>query len=146
MRLLFHLILVGWLLGNTRCEPPTRGCLDIEATNLDVSADAPCEDDCCTYPQLVLTVNQEYNGAIWRPDSAYQNDLGYWFRIRSIVFYLSDFTFFQNGTSYQITDSLRMKVYNVAVDTTEAVFLDDVQLVRRIPTCLLYTSPSPRDS
>jgi len=134
MRLLFHLILVGWLLGNTRCEPPTRGCLDIEATNLDVSADAPCEDDCCTYPQLVLTVNQEYNGAIWRPDSAYQNDLGYWFRIRSIVFYLSDFTFFQNGTSYQITDSLRMKVYNVAVDTTEAVFLDDVQLVRRIPT------------
>lgn len=134
MRLLLCLVAAVWLLGATGCEPPTRGCLDIEATNLDVSADAPCEDGCCVYPQLILTVNQEYDGSIWRPDTAYQNDLGQWFRVRSIAFYLSDFSFYQNGIPYGVADSLRMQTFGVQEDTINQAFATDVLLIRRIPT------------
>ncbi|MCC6726280.1 MAG: hypothetical protein IT258_17365 [Saprospiraceae bacterium] len=46
----FILILLGALAG---CYEPTEGCLDIDGTNYDPSADDPCSD-CCTYPSLSL--------------------------------------------------------------------------------------------
>lgn len=114
------------------CESPERGCLDVEATNFDVSADKPCEDDCCKYPQLVLAVNQEFNGAIWKQDTAYRNDLGKWFRIKSISYYLSDIKLTQNGEAYTVSDSVQMRVFGAnAGDTLTDYFTDDYLLVRR---------------
>lgn len=114
------------------CEAPQRGCLDIEATNLNVAADKPCEDGCCKYPNLIISVNQEYNSAIWKTDTAYSNDLGQWFRIKSVVFYLSDIVLTQQGSPYQTDDVITLKRLSGA-DTTTQVFTDDFLLIRRTP-------------
>ena len=115
-----------------QCESPTRGCLDIEATNFAFSADKPCEDGCCTYPNLVLVFNQEFDGQVWRPDSVYTNSLGQLFVIKSTSFYYSNFELEQQGQRFRITDSLDLKTLN-GLDTATVSFLDDVVLCRRIP-------------
>lgn len=116
------------------CESPTRGCLDVEATNFDVSSDKPCKDDCCTYPDLVCLVSQEFGGVVWKQDTVYTNDMGLEFRIKSVAFYLSGFELGQNGTFYQVADSVKMKVFgNGIADTLEQYFTDDFLLIRRVP-------------
>jgi hypothetical protein len=121
-----------------QCDAPTRGCLDIEATNFEFTADKPCEDECCKYPNLIVVINQEYVDSVFKENKAYKNDLNQWFRIKSAAFYLSDFKLQQQGTLYQISDSLRTSVFGVAAtDTLAKVFLNDVVLARRIP--LEYT-------
>ena len=116
------------------CESPSRGCLDIEATNFDVSSDKPCKDDCCKYPNLVCSVSQKFGGVLWKQDTAYINDLGLHFRIKSVAFYLSGFELGQGGTFYQTTDSVKMKVFGSGpADTVAQYFRDDYLLVRRVP-------------
>jgi hypothetical protein len=39
------------------CQPPSKGCLDVKATNFDVTATVSCVDNCCTYPNLTLQTN-----------------------------------------------------------------------------------------
>ncbi len=117
-----------------QCEAPTRGCLDIEATNFEFTADKPCEDECCKYPNLVVVINQEYENTFFQENKVYQNDLNQWFRIKSAAFYLSDFKLQQQGEFYPISDSLRTSVFGAtAADTIDKVFLDDIILARRIP-------------
>lgn len=124
----------GLMLLLASCESPTRGCLDIEATNLDVSADKPCKDDCCTYPDLICNVNQVFDGQSWVQDNLYQNDHGDSFRIKSVAFYLSGFQLSKGGTDYRITDTVTMKVFGTNPgDTLEEKFIDDYVLVKRFP-------------
>lgn len=116
------------------CESPTRGCLDIEATNLDVSADKPCKDDCCTYPDLICNISQVFDGETWKQDDVDTNDLGQVFRIKDVAFYLSGFQLSKAGVDYFTTDSVAMKVFGPGTgDTLDARFRDDYVLVRRFP-------------
>jgi hypothetical protein len=117
-----------------QCDAPTRGCLDIEATNFEFTADKPCEDECCIFPNLMVVINQEYENTIFKENEVYKNDLNQWFRIKSAAFYLSDFKLQQQGIQYLISDSLRTSVFGSgATDTIAQTFLDDVVLARRIP-------------
>ena len=121
------LMLVPLLL--TSCFEPKKACLDIEAANFDASAD---EDCCCIYPKLKLTVVQNYDTLTYKPDSAYVNDLGQQFRIRSIVFYLSDFQLIQNGATYTVSDTVSLRVFGPNPgDTMSHTFTDDFLLIRR---------------
>lgn len=129
MRRCFPILLLSVLFLLPACFEPKEGCLDIAATNFDAQAD---EDCCCTYPQLLLSVDQVYDTLLFRNDSAYVSDDGHWFRIHSVAFYLSDFQLFQNGAAFQTSDTLRLKTL-AGSDTLEQVFTDDFLLVRRSP-------------
>lgn len=120
-------------MGLLACDPNVEGCLDAESTNFDVSADKPC-DACCTSPRLVIQVFQEFGaGVVWRPDSAYNNDLNQPFRINSVAFYLSDFQLTQNNEVFRPFDTLQFKVFDaVGGDTTKQTLSNDILLARRV--------------
>jgi len=131
LHFLFAALVAALLLSS--CFEPVKGCLDIEATNFDASADNDC---CCKYPQLVLSIDNAYDTLVWKPDTAYQNNLGQWFRIRNIVFYLSDMSLTQNGTALQVSDTVNLFHYPspTSGDTVQSSYTDDFLLVRRVPT------------
>jgi hypothetical protein len=104
----------------------------VEATNLELSADKPCEDDCCKYPKLVIAFNQNFGDKVWKPDTPYVNDLGQLFVIRSASFLLSDFSLSQGGTTYTISDSLELKWLD-GTDTLDWFFRNDFMVGRRLP-------------
>lgn len=111
------------------CFEPKKACLDIEAANFDASADKDC---CCVYPKLKLLVTQNYNDTTFKTSEVYSNNLGQLFRIKSIVFYLSDFQLIQGGTTYAVSDTLSLRKFGANPgDTLTQIFTDDFLLIRR---------------
>ena len=113
----------------TACFEPREGCLDIAATNFDAGVDKDC---CCVYPSLILTVNQVFDTMLFRNDLLYPASNGQLFRIKSVVFYLSDFQLFQNGEAFSVSDTLTLNTF-LGSDTSSQLFTNDFQLVRRTP-------------
>ena len=123
------------------CFEPREGCLDIAAVNFNASADKDC---CCRYPSLVLSVEQMYDTLLFRQDSVYVGTNGELFRIKKILFYLSDFQLIKAGELYQVSDTVHLQSYGSTLqDTIEETFRDDVLLVRRTPVD--YTIGSLRE-
>lgn len=83
------------------CTEPTEGCLDIAATNFDVSADDECPT-CCTYPTLKLTFLHQFVPKS-NPDTFYTfkygvpyespKNFGKQFFIDRIQYFISNFHF-----------------------------------------------------
>jgi hypothetical protein len=74
------------------CTEPTEGCLDLRATNFDVTASKDCKKNCqCTYPFLVVSTNYWGDTSSFSFNKTYKNNKGDSFRILSAQFYLSDF-------------------------------------------------------
>lgn len=116
----------------TACNEPRKACLDINATNFDAAAD---EDCCCEYPQLRIdSLLPRFGTLVWKPDTAYQYSPGKWFRMKSIVYYLSGFQAFQNGTPVTVSDTLPFKTWGAGGDTSQTTFVNDFQLIRRSST------------
>ena len=125
----FCLLLLAFV--QTACFEPKKACLDIDATNFDASAD---EDCCCEYPQLLMNAVQRYDTLQYLPDSLYAGKDGRLFRIKKVIFYLSDFQLFQNGGIVTVSDSVNLKTYAATGnDTISRTFTDDFVLVRRAP-------------
>jgi hypothetical protein len=127
MRLAILLLCTAFSLSS--CFEPKEGCLDIAATNFDAAADKDC---CCEYPKLVLTVNQVYDTLLFRNDSLYPDAQGRLFRIKSVAFYLSEFELKQNGSPFNVSDTLTLATLE-GVDTSSRLFINDFLLVRRTP-------------
>lgn len=114
------------------CNEPRKACLDIEATNFDAAAD---EDCCCEYPQLRIdSLLPRFGTLVWKPDTAYEYSPGKWFRMKSIVYYLSDIQLYQNSVPIAISDTLPFKSWGPAGDTADITLINDFQLVRRSST------------
>ena len=126
------LLLLGLLIVvQNACFEPQSGCLDIAATNFNASADKNC---CCRYPNLVLSVDQVYDTLVYRQDELYPGTGGHLFRIKSLAFYLSEFTLIKDGLPFVMEDSVALKTYGpTGNDTLVQPFIDDVVLVRRTP-------------
>lgn len=99
------------------CYEPKEGCLDIEATNYDVSADDPCPD-CCTYPSLSLQF-QHYVTLATEPDTSYAMkygtrypsplDTNHLFYLDRGRFFVSDLRLVRaNGEEFGILDSVAL--------------------------------------
>lgn len=118
------------ILFQTACFEPQEGCLEVEATNFDASADKDC---CCEYPQLVLDVVQRFDTLSFTENAAYPAPLnGRLFRLKSVTFYLSDFQLVQNGVPYTINDTVQLRAFDpVGQDTIKETLNDDFLLVRR---------------
>lgn len=139
--LLQGLLLFMICLSVFACYEPRDGCLEIEATNFDASADKNC---CCTYPALKLTLLPRYDTLVWKPDTAYEYAPGQWFRLRQAVFYLSDFQLLKQGELFAVSDTVSLSLYGQAGDTTKQTFTNDFEIVRR--TVVNYSLGSFRTS
>lgn len=123
------LLIVSLSLG--ACFEPREGCLDVAAINFNAAADKDC---CCRYPNLIVTTDQVYDTLFFRRDSLYRGTNGHLFRIKSIVFYLSEFEVFKASEVFQIGDVIDLKTFEAASnDTTTKTFIDDFTLLRRTP-------------
>ena len=128
----FQVSILTLSLSLSACFEPKEGCLDIEATNFDADADKDC---CCQYPKLRLETVQRFDTLQYLPDSLYPADNGALFRIKSVVFYLSEFQLFQNGETFTVSDTVQLQAFAPAGgnDTIKETFTDDFLLVRRTP-------------
>lgn len=127
----FQFLLLAFALAFSACFQPKEGCLDIEATNFDAAADKNC---CCQYPKLRLETVQRYDTLQYLPDSLYPASNGTLFRIKSVVFYLSEFQLFQNGEPFSVSDTVQLLTFApTGSDTLKETFTDDFLLVRRTP-------------
>ncbi len=129
LRLAFFLFPFSFF--QTACFEPKEGCLDIEATNFDAAADDDC---CCLYPKLRLETVQRFDTFQYLPDSLYPADNGSLFRIKSVVFYLSEFQLTQNGETFVVSDTVQLQAFSQSgSDTIKETFTDDFLLARRTP-------------
>jgi hypothetical protein len=53
----FGILFILFCLFLNSCQQPTLGCLDVKATNFDVTVSDQCTDNCCSYPFLKLQVD-----------------------------------------------------------------------------------------
>jgi len=142
-------IVFAIVLLQTSCYEPTEGCLDIEATNFDASADEQCES-CCNYPQLKLSIFHaietqssimEDSCIFFSADAALTNDDSTtFFQIKNMFYYLSDFRLtLSTGDVVQVSDSIQLNILEDAVTLAEkdTMVIDDFLLVKR--TAFNYT-------
>ena len=125
------------------CFTPTEGCLDINATNFDASADEQCES-CCNFPQLRLTVfhsvvTESSSGA----DSCINHSSSFpltnnggdnVFQINTMSFYLSDFQLVMvDGTIKEVDDTITLSIFEDVISqiSKDTLVKDDFVLVER---------------
>jgi hypothetical protein len=127
LKKLIQLLVFGAMItfSLTNCYEPKKSCLDIEAINFDAGADDTC---CCIYPKLILKVAQNYDDLVYMPNNDYEWETGKFFKIISIVYYLSDFSLEKNGSKFTCTDSLNFKTWP---DSTILKLPSDFALIRR---------------
>ena len=135
----FHLSLITLI---SSCYTPTDGCLNIDATNYDASADEPC-DDCCVFPNLNLKITHSITtqGASGQDsvinhsaDSTFNNLADNFFQIKAMKFYLSDFQLvMSDGSIAEVEDKMTFMIYEDAISQTlkDTTVKDDFVLVSR---------------
>ena len=126
-----YLLLVISLLFFAECYEPKKGCLDIDASNFDVSADIVCPDNCCVYPLLKLSIAHKAGDAFLSFDSVYTTNGINHIRIKDVRFYLTQVHLISSsGLSVGVKDSLTLTVRNAGVDEMIRVE-DNFQIVSR---------------
>lgn len=109
------------LLTITSCYEATSGCKDVLATSYDVAADDPCDDDCCDYPELKLTISHRFGENTFSYDSLYINNLGQFYSFKYIHLYLSNAVLIDTfGNSLPISDFI-----SITDDGNEETIIDD---------------------
>ena len=122
------------LLSIIACKEKTDGCLDVEATNFDVSADEPCPDDCCEYPMLSLEIAHRIDTLIFAYGTAY--DLGEQTgRILKIKFYLSDVRLTNDAETLEVLERIDLTPFIGDVINRK----DDFALISRDNAAFTYT-------
>lgn len=110
------------------CFEPQEGCLDINATNFEPSADENC---CCILPNYKVQMAHRVGEEIFNLDSTYLNNLGQEFIIRNVQFYLSNFKLLdENNEALEANQKLNavwMENANLRQDSIK----DDIILVNR---------------
>ncbi|MBI1227263.1 MAG: hypothetical protein GC192_18670 [Bacteroidetes bacterium] len=114
MRLFIFFFIILLLVG---CYEPKSGCLDLDATNYDASADDQCPT-CCKYPKLSLQV-QHYVTPPSMPDTSYS--MKYATKYQS-TFDTNDFFFIDRGRFF-ISDVKLVRTTGEEVGVMDSVWL-----------------------
>ncbi len=138
--IIFHLSIISLI---SSCYTPTDGCLNIDATNYDASADEPC-DDCCSFPNLNLKITHSITtqGTFGQDscinhsgDSTFNNLGNNFFQIKDgMEFYLSDFQLIMSdGSVSEVEDEMTFMIYDDAISQTskDTTVKDDFVLIKR---------------
>ncbi len=139
----YHLSLITLFITLvSSCYKPTNGCLNIDATNYDASADEPC-DDCCTFPNLNLKITHSITtqGTFGQDscinhsaDSTFNNLANNFFQIKGMQFYLSDFQLIMaDGSVSEVEDEITFMIYDdpIAQTSKDTTVKDDFVLIKR---------------
>ncbi|MEO7607664.1 MAG: MbnP family protein [Saprospiraceae bacterium] len=111
------------------CYTKKEGCLNPEATNLDVSADRDC-GGCCIFPVLKLDFKHRIDTSRLELNKSFANDVGDTFQIHSFKFYLSDFELEDlNGEVFFIKDTIQLKHFPGTAAEPVLIFPRNVLLV-----------------
>ncbi|GJM32425.1 MAG: hypothetical protein DHS20C18_14260 [Saprospiraceae bacterium] len=123
-----------FLLSITACYENKQGCLDINATNFDPSADEYCKDvsleECCSYPSLQIQLQHRIvlPDTVYRlvyNDSVYYDAIGQPFRIRNIQYYLSNFQMVRaDGSIIRVNDQVELDLAQSG-DPELVTFIED---------------------
>ncbi len=137
--LTFYLLLITLI---SSCYKPTSGCLNIDATNYNASADEPC-DDCCSFPNLNIKITHSVTteGTFGQDscinhsfDATFNNVANNYFQIKGMEFYLSDFQLIMSdGSISEVEDEMTFMIYDDAISQTikDTTVKDDFVLVKR---------------
>ena len=108
----YYLLLITYCLSTMSCQEKTKGCLDVRATNFDVTVTQACEDNCCIYPYLTLQTDYFYDTTKFSLNKKYKIDgVTDSIEFLSFQFYLSNF---------QVVTS----------DNKTATVIDSIQILR----------------
>jgi hypothetical protein len=80
-------VIVGLLLA---CNVRVEGCLDIEASNFDITVDIN-DPDVCNYPDLILKVQYSWDTLSFSKDDFFTNDLGQQMAFNDLYLLVSQF-------------------------------------------------------
>jgi len=108
------------------------GCLDVQATNYQVDAEAPC-GDCCTYPELRVSLRhrwvREDTTLAFGNDTTFFSVNGYQLQFPDVQYYMTNVRFVRaDGTEVLLDDELDITIGSGA-DTTTITVPDNVLLV-----------------
>jgi len=121
---IFYTTAIWMALVWSSCYTRKDGCLDILAKNYDVTADDACVTTCCTYPQLVVSVENMVGDSTFNVLDTLTTSRGQKYRIIDLRCYFSDFTLFQkDGKTLKINEIISNS------DKTVSVY-DDMKIWR----------------
>lgn len=125
------LYFIGLCLLCTACYQDVEGCLDVNASNLDLDADFSCpNNDCCTYPSLSLAVTQLLNGERIRSDSFYRDAANNQYRLNLLRYYLTELVLNEaNGNVVTPVDFVEFGLVSPAGDTSFQLLNDNLVLI-----------------
>jgi hypothetical protein len=145
-----NLIPLFLILSLTACYEEREGCLDIEATNYDFSADVNVTDD-CQYPSLQLVINHVYSinpdsTEIFRlQDSVYLDQNGHPFTIADLRFYISNLRLLSSdGTVFGVEEDLT--IYTTTTGDTIQQQIEDNFAIASPGFSQTYTIGTLRES
>ncbi|MBK9254426.1 MAG: hypothetical protein IPM42_02945 [Saprospiraceae bacterium] len=106
-----HFILISALnaIILVSCYERKEGCLDMEASNFDFTADDAC-GECCTDPVFSVSVRHLTNNYLINPDSVLFTNLGQSYKIINFSYYLSGFELIMDdGRKISISETIEFK-------------------------------------
>ena len=131
---IFSLLSLLTLLCFFSCKDLEEGCLDIEATNYDVTADEACPD-CCTYPRLRLDVLYKVDSLNMIYDNPYVMENDSVIKITKTKFYISDLRLCNGNEILEVGDRIDLDLIN----SSQSVNLkDDFTLITRDVSSFTY--------
>ncbi len=89
----------------TSCYEKQDGCLDFRANNYDFGADVDCED-CCTFPDMKLSITHLWGDTTLMSDSTYLLNNGDSIRIIDAAFYLSKIGMKRDGQFSSVLETI----------------------------------------
>lgn len=111
------------------CKEKVEGCLDIEARNFDFSADRPCPDDCCEYPQMIFDIAFRWDTLTFRYNEPYNLTDDKVMKFLKSKFYISDINLTGESGSFTVADRIDLDVNDGSTDPV--TFVDDFTLMSR---------------
>lgn len=102
---LFIFLLLMFALSS--CYKNVAGCLDIYSKNFNAGADVEC-GDCCTYPEIQVSVSFEADTFGYSFSRPYYNGLGDSFLITNAGFYLRDFNLVTDSIPIRIEEEIEL--------------------------------------
>ncbi|MEM9886499.1 MAG: MbnP family protein [Bacteroidota bacterium] len=129
------LLLFAVAISLSSCYENIEGCLDVNATNFNVEADRFCEEDCCTYPNLRISVQHFFSETdttpFFRRDSVYSLNGVDSFQITDVRYYLSNIKLRDfEGNIFGVEEELLL-FFPTTRDTTTLSIEDNFVLVDR---------------
>lgn len=118
-RLLIGILMLS--IGFNSCYEPSDGCLDLLASNYDVSADDGC-DECCTYPTVNLVMKHLWSDTTFRFGDTLIDQFGDQFVLLDQKMMLSKF-------NYQSNNFDKVGTLTFTIDGEEQIFENDFTLI-----------------